>query len=165
MIVIPLPARQGVGGVVEVRLKNGDLISGLIVFGTGLIFYLNTSGVKPAKIGLSPASFPRLITIALMICGVALIVKGALSRTKTQKALKSSVLKRITAIAAMFFAYVYLLDELGFVVLTPFLIFGSAYLFGGKKLLWNALISLLSTFVIYYVFAQVFKVPLPSFSL
>ncbi len=147
------------------RLRSSDFISGLIVFLLGLIFYLDTLKIKPAKMGLSPADFPRLITICLMICGTSLAIKGLFSKAKSQPVLKMSIMKKIVALSIVFFAYILFLDELGFLVLTPFLIFASVYIFGGRKIIWNILISMTSTVVIYYIFAHVFKVPLPSFSL
>ncbi|AEH51089.1 tripartite tricarboxylate transporter TctB family protein [Pseudothermotoga thermarum] len=150
---------------IKVGFKNSDFLSGLVIFVIGLVFYLDTLSIKPAKIGLSPASFPQLITICLMICGIGLAIKGLFVKPQLRQTFKLSVLKKIAFLGVMFFLYVFLLDKLGFLIVTPFLIFGTIYLFGGRKFLLNVLVSVLSTIVIYYVFTQVFKVLLPSFSL
>jgi len=57
------------------------------------------------------------------------------------------------------------MDKIGFLYLTPFLIFSCAYLFGMKNLWLNIVLSIVVTISVYYVFSQVFKIPLPRFSL
>lgn len=146
-------------------VKKSDLISGLLTVILGLIFYTSTLKIKPAKLGLSPADFPRLITIAMMICGVALILKSFLSKGSSKKEIDFGFIKKFIALIVMFVVYVWLLNKVGFLYLTPFFVFGTAYIFGMKKIYVNILLSIGTTIVVYYIFSRVFLVPLPDFSL
>ena len=146
-------------------VKKSDLVSGLLTVILGLIFYTSTLKIKPAKLGLSPADFPRLITIAMMICGVALILKSFLSKSSSKKEIDFGFIKKFIALIVMFVVYVWLLNKVGFLYLTPFFIFGTAYIFGMKKIYVNILLSIGTTIVVYYIFSRVFLVPLPDFSL
>ncbi|MGJ8453812.1 tripartite tricarboxylate transporter TctB family protein [Pseudothermotoga sp. U03pept] len=143
-----------------------DLLSGSIVFLTGFAFYLQTLKIRPVKIGLSPADFPRLITTMMMICGAVLVLKALVTKhVKQKRDFESGNLKKIGFLVAVFFFYALLLDRIGFVYLTPVFLFASMYVFGMKRHLLNIIISITTTIAVYLVFAHVFKVPLPRFSL
>ncbi|GAB4316343.1 MAG: tripartite tricarboxylate transporter TctB family protein [Pseudothermotoga elfii] len=146
--------------------RKNDFLSGLIVSILGLVFFLGTIGIKPVKLGLSPADFPRLITVSMMILGVVLLIKGLLVKNdETKKKSDTSVFLKLICLVVMLFAYILLMDKIGFLYLTPFLIFSCAYLFGMKNLWLNIVLSIVVTISVYYVFSQVFKIPLPRFSL
>lgn len=147
-------------------VKKSDLVSGILTTIIGFIFFVSTLKIKPARLGLSPADFPRLITIAMMVCGVALIFKSIFSKEVSgKKLIDSSFVKRFVALIAMFMTYVWLVDRIGFLYLTPFFVLGSAYVFGLKKLYLNIILSIGTTVVVYYIFSKIFLVPLPDFSL
>ncbi len=146
-------------------VKKSDLISGSAVTLTGLIFFLSTIGIKPVKRGLSPADFPRLITIAMMICGVALIIKSLFTKQKVSDGrIDPDFVKKFIALIVLFAVYVLLLDVIGFLWLTPFFVFSAAYIFGMKRFFLNIVVSIGTTFLVYYIFSEIFKVPLPHFS-
>ncbi|WP_041081508.1 tripartite tricarboxylate transporter TctB family protein [Thermotoga profunda] len=146
-------------------VKKSDLVNGLLIVILGLVFYISTLKIKPAKLGLSPADFPRLITIAMMICGVALVLKSFLSKSSSKKEIDFGFIKKFVALIVVFIVYVWLLNKIGFLYLTPFFVFGTAYIFGMKKIYVNILLSIGTTVVVYYIFSRVFLVPLPDFSL
>ena len=62
------------------------------------------------------------------------------------------------------FAYCLGLQVLGFLPATPLAILALSRLFSQKKYNWvmGVVISLLSTFIIYYIFASLFHLPLPD---
>ncbi|MEJ5229014.1 MAG: tripartite tricarboxylate transporter TctB family protein [Pseudothermotoga sp.] len=145
------------------RMK--DLFSGVLVFFVGILFYLQTLKIRPVKIGLSPADFPRLVTAALMVCGVILILKALITKKIESKKLEPVALRKIGSLVVVFVLYALFLNRIGFLYLTPAFLFASMYVFGMKKHVLNAVISIVVTIAVYFVFAYVFKVPLPRFSL
>jgi len=145
------------------RMK--DLLSGVLIFLVGVLFYLQTLKIRPAKIGLSPADFPKLVTTGLMICGGILILKALIVKGVESKKLETNVLRKIGPLVVVFVLYALFLDQIGFLYLTPAFLFASMYVFGMKKHLLNLIISVVTTIAVYFVFAYVFKVPLPRFSL
>ncbi|MGB9790150.1 MAG: tripartite tricarboxylate transporter TctB family protein [Thermotoga caldifontis] len=147
--------------------KRSDVLSGAIVSLVGLIFLLNTIGMRKPRIGLGSAGFPRLVTVCLIICGVLLIVRALLS--KKERAARSRIDSRfvfsLVGLTVSFVLYVYLFKKLGFILTTGPLLFFAMYVFGSKKILLNAVLSVVTSIAIYYVFTIIFKIPLPRFSL
>ncbi|HOJ88097.1 MAG TPA: tripartite tricarboxylate transporter TctB family protein [Pseudothermotoga sp.] len=148
------------------KVKRSDLFSGLLIIVLGFVFFASTLKIKPAKLGLSPADFPRLVTIAMMICGAGLVLKSLLSKMETSKRqIDLHFIRNFLGLVGIFIAYIGLLDKIGFLYLTPFFVFGSAYIFGLRKFYLNILLSLGTTIAVYYIFSKIFFVPLPHFSL
>lgn len=147
--------------------KRSDVLSGAIVSLVGLIFLLSTIGMRKPRIGLGSAGFPRLVTVCLIICGVLLIVRALLS--KKERAARSRIDSRfvfsLVGLTVSFVLYVYLFKKLGFILTTGPLLFFAMYVFGSKKILLNAVLSVVTSIAIYYVFTIIFKIPLPRFSL
>lgn len=146
--------------------KKADFISGLIFFAVGLIFFLNTLGMKKPRLGLGSAGFPRLVTFCLILCAVILMVKALIARRKVEQPvrMKRSFVLSFLGCAFLFVLYVYLLRRLGFLILTPFFLFFAMYFFGARRYVMNAVLSVVTSLALYYVFTLVFKVPLPRFS-
>lgn len=146
--------------------KKADLISGLIFFVVGLIFFLSTLGMKRPRLGLGSAGFPRLVTLCLILCAAILIVRALIARGKVEQTvrMKRSFVLGFLGCAFLFVLYVYLLRKFGFLILTPFFLFFAMYFFGSRRYVMNAVLSVVTSLVLYYVFTLVFKVPLPRFS-
>lgn len=147
--------------------KRSDVLSGTIVSLVGLIFLLSTIGMRKPRIGLGSAGFPRLVTVCMIISGVLLIVRALLS--KKEHAARSRIDSRfvfsLVGLTISFILYVYLFEKLGFILTTGLLLFFAMYVFGSKKILLNAVLSVVTSIAIYYVFTIIFKIPLPRFSL
>ncbi|WP_041077135.1 tripartite tricarboxylate transporter TctB family protein [Thermotoga caldifontis] len=147
--------------------KRSDVLSGAIVSLVGLIFLLSTIGMRKPRIGLGSAGFPRLVTVCLIICGVLLIVRALLSKKEraARSRIDSSFVFSLVGLTVSFVLYVYLFKKLGFILTTGPLLFFAMYVFGSKKILLNAVLSVVTSIAIYYVFTIIFKIPLPRFSL
>ncbi|AJC74458.1 tricarboxylic transport membrane protein [Pseudothermotoga hypogea DSM 11164 = NBRC 106472] len=147
--------------------RKGDLLSGLIVSITGLLFLLSTIGIKRPRIGLGSAGFPRLVTVCLIVCGVILALRALLSKRVVVKPsrIDTRFVLNLVGLVASFVLYLYLLKKLGFLITTAPLLFFAMYVFGYRKHFMNVVLSVITSLLIYYVFTVVFKVPLPRFSL
>ncbi|MCX7813119.1 MAG: tripartite tricarboxylate transporter TctB family protein [Pseudothermotoga sp.] len=146
--------------------KKIDLASGLIFLVVGLTFFLNTIGMKKPRLGLGSAGFPRLVTVCLILCAIVLIVKTLFAKRKDERTIKisRSFVLSLLGCVVLFTLYAYLLRKLGFLILTSLFLFFSMYLFGSRRYITNAVLSVVTSLVLYYVFTTVFRVPLPSFS-
>ncbi len=67
--------------------------------------------------------------------------------------------------AIIAFAYTRVIDYVGFIPSTLFLLAATVFLFKERRWHVIALVSILGTSVYYYVFRIIFKVPLPRFDL
>ena len=60
------------------------------------------------------------------------------------------------------FAYVLLVEKLGFLLLTPILLIAYMYLFGERSVLKMAIIAIITTVCIWLLFTKVFMIFLPA---
>jgi hypothetical protein len=72
---------------------------------------------------------------------------------------------RFAALAAAGALYVFVIELVGYLVSTPFLIAFSVFTFGERRPVRIALVSIVTTAVLYYLFRMVFRVPLPRWGL
>lgn len=136
---------------------------GIIIF--GVLILISALNMPNSPLGLGPGDFPEIIAIGLIVCGVILFIQSIKKEEKAQKIYSKDALLRIFTLVILGLLYVYLVHYLGFLYLTPFLMFITMYLFGYRKIPYAIIISIGFTLLVYYIFYGIFKVPLPSFSL
>ncbi|MCS7233807.1 MAG: tripartite tricarboxylate transporter TctB family protein [Synergistetes bacterium] len=131
----------------------------------GFLILLTTLGMPKSPLGIGPGDYPRIISIGLIICGFLLLLQETLHPSPIKKLYSWESLKRVLLLIGVSLAYVYLVDYIGFLYLTPLLMLITMYLFEFKKTSTAILISITVTVIVYYIFHNIFKVSLPSFSL
>lgn len=136
---------------------------GIVLF--GIFILINSLNMPNMPLGLGPGDFPEIVSVGLIICGIILAVQSLRSLEKPKKIYAKESLKDILVIIFLSLLYVYLVSYIGFLYLTPFLMFVTMYLFGYRKIPYAIAISIVFTLLVYYIFYGIFKVPLPQFSL
>lgn len=136
---------------------------GIVLF--GFFILINALNMPNMPLGLGPGDFPEIVSIGLIICGIILAIQSIGKMEKTKKMYSANSLRDILILIFLSLLYVYLVSYLGFLYLTPFLMFATMYLFGYRKIPYAIVISIIFTLLVYYVFYGIFKVPLPQFSL
>jgi putative tricarboxylic transport membrane protein len=114
-----------------------------------------------------PDLLPRVLAVALAICGVLLIKRGLQARGQgdpwfTRPAwvgVPIKVMRFLLVIAALLF-YVFASDPLGFLAVSFVIIAVLAIAFGGRPL-WALVAALVATVAINYFFGSIMRVPLP----
>ncbi len=146
-------------------MKLSDSIWGLlcIVFGAAVLIHVQGFPAMPGQ-KYGPAVFPGLIAAGFVACGLLLIVRGF----KTKAALiewmdwtrsRTHLLRFIGLVAAIIF-YITAAETLGFLLSGALALFGLFTLFG-VPLTRAAIIALVSTLAIHFLFYKVMRVPLP----
>ncbi len=131
----------------------------------GIFILINALNMPNMPLGLGPGDFPEIVSMGLIICGVILAIRSIRNPEKPKKMYSASSLKDILILIFLSLLYVYLVSYIGFLYLTPFLMFATMYLFGYRKIPYAIIISIVFTLLVYYIFYGIFKVPLPQFSL
>ena len=115
---------------------------------------------------VGPALFPGSIAVGIGICGLLLIVSGLRHRA-SQPWFVAEAWTRSTrhvvaflAVIVATVAYIYLAEVLGFLIVGPVILFVLFLLFGVRPRL-AAIVAIASTFVIWYAFYKLLRVPLP----
>jgi len=135
-----------------------------------LFLFIMTFRFPDLRIALSPAVFPRFVTVSLFILSSILLVQGikkqVTSTVKKQKVKINRVyLIRFILLCATGFIYIQIIRVTGYVVATPIFISGTMLIFNEKKWYRIVLFSIFTTAILYIVFRMIFRVPLPRFIL
>ncbi|MDP2791342.1 MAG: tripartite tricarboxylate transporter TctB family protein [Rectinemataceae bacterium] len=152
-----------------------DLICGLLAGAVSLLFYIGTLAFPDMSIGINPRAYPLVIIVASFALSLLLIVQGA-TKMRREKALSKSGEGGVTAARTLprgrtawylvaltvgMLAYALSMEDLGYIIVTPFLTALTMWLFGERKPVKIVLVSVLVSIVLYWIFRSVFRVPLP----
>lgn len=138
-----------------------DLLTGLILLGiSGLSLYL----VQDYRMGraseMGPGYFPLLIAALLLLVGIALVVRGLLSKgTRLERVTWRPLL--IIAGAALLFSFT--LAPLGLVPATVILVLTSALASRRFSVVGHGLLAIGLAFFCYAIFLRMLALPLSAF--
>ena len=124
-----------------------------------------------AELGFfSPRVFPKVITALIAILSVFLGInafKSKMNKTETESESRENVSAYSGAgiVLAVGFIYTYMLDWIGYTLSTPIVLAFYLKFFGAKNWIKIALISILTTVLLYFFFGKILKVMLPTGSL
>jgi putative tricarboxylic transport membrane protein len=148
-------------------MKINDAIFGVIFAVLGAVVLVHVQGF-PTIPGqqYGPGLFPGTIAAGFLVCGVLLIVSGIRGRAgepwigagpwmRSAHHVRAAVL-----IIAGVAAYIALSDLVGFLILAPILLF-VWFLALGVRWTTAILAAVITTFVIWYAFYKLLRVPLP----
>ncbi len=143
-----------------------DIAYGLILGAVSLVFFAATLSFPAASGGIDPRVFPLVVIAGTFALSVLLIAQGALRiRSGTEAAEKTlprgRTALKLAVLVAGSLAYTAVLEAVGFVAATPPLTALGMYLFGERRPVRIAAVSLLASAILYFVFRGIFRVPLP----
>ncbi|MGI5987925.1 MAG: tripartite tricarboxylate transporter TctB family protein [Dysosmobacter sp.] len=154
--------------------KYRDLIWGLVILAVcGVMFYETTQiRVFAAMDGLSSRFFPRIVIAVMVILGGFLTYRGVVhakqyvSEGKEEKTGLSQGNKCVIQTLAALLLYVVLLDPVGFILSTILYLFLQMVILSSKitkkNLVVFALISVVTSVAIYFLFTKAFYLMLPA---
>ena len=139
-----------------------ELVIGLACIALGVVVFIAAGNLQTVRLGIGPAGFPKFIAIVLAVLGLA---QTATALSTGVKAPEFNVDKKAASLfiaaVAMSFAYVLLVDMIGFLIMTPLLLLGLMYLFGERSIVKMLIIALITTGCIWLLFTKVFMIFLP----
>ena len=149
-------------------MRTNDAISGLILIAASLfMIYLTLDFPDFPGQKYGPALFPRILGAALILCGGILIVRGLSARrvggpwveladwTRDPRRLASFVMLPVLVLV-----YILISDQIGFIPLA-FGILLLLFLWFGTRVVLAVPIAAIATWVMYWFFAEMLRVPLP----
>ena len=116
-----------------------------------------------------PAMTPLIFGSLLLFLSLILLFRSlkqgghrvTVSRTMIAEAFRSEAVKRFSAVLGFIILYFFALGKLNFVLVTAAFLFTMIGFFKGAKWWINLIISSATSFAVWFVFNQVFLVPLP----
>ena len=148
-------------------MKINDAIFGALFLLLGVVVVMHVQAfprIPGQQVG--PALFPGLIAAGLAVCGALLIVSGIRDRaqqpwTETADWMRSGRhLVAFVALVGGVATYVLVANAVGFLIVAPILLFIWFKVLGVRNGPAVA-VGLVSTFVIWYAFYKLLRVPLP----
>lgn len=143
--------------------RFSDLVIGVAFIVIGIVVFVMASQLQTVKLGIGPGGFPKFISVLLAILGLVMTV-GAIRNgiPKSQFTFEKKPTLLFLAAVAICVFYVVLVPTIGFILLTPFLIFGMMLLFGNRNYLLCVVISAATTMLVWLLFTKVFMIFLPT---
>ena len=148
-----------------------DIITGAILIGISLFIQLTIRNYPSRTVmeGLGPGFLPNLLSLLLFVLSSVLIIVGIVKLRNHVKLQADSKKERISlkgpaSIAAAVFVYLILFRYLGFLILSPLLIFTVMRIMddGYKRAI---IMAVVLAATVYYIFRIFLGVPLPHGSL
>jgi putative tricarboxylic transport membrane protein len=142
-----------------------NLLFGVAFAAAGAWVYLLTRGFPTLRDGHpGPALFPGIVAVALVVAGVALALQGAVQPRRLGAefrafSLPGPGLLRAGVVALLGLLYPLFHAQVGFVPTASALIFGVAIILRAKPLP-AAVVTAISTWIIYLAFTRLLGVPL-----
>lgn len=149
-------------------ILKGDIIICAVVFLGSIILFLETGKFEGLEAygKLGPAYWPRFLLFCMMALSAIIVVetiqkvrKGIL-KAGPRVRFDSGTLRLCLAVF-LIILYLSLMNIVGFLMLTPFLMMAFMYLLGERSKGWIFSISFGMTIVIMLVFTKAMYVPLP----
>ena len=148
-------------------MKINDAVFGvvLLLLGVAILLHVQAFPKIPGQ-QVGPALFPGTVAAVLAACGVLLIVSGLRARAGgrwfelSDWTRSSQHIVAFAAIVAGTVAYILWADDVGFLLLAPVLLFVWFTVLKVRPLP-AAITALVVTFLIWYAFYKLLRVPLP----
>ncbi|NDL67810.1 tripartite tricarboxylate transporter TctB family protein [Anaerotalea alkaliphila] len=144
-----------------------DKIVGIGAVLTAVFFFYHTTAIRiPVNLAEpGPRLMPYLAEALMALCGIGMIVESEMKKEEDKPYLTKEGWKRLGIIFGVLSAYTMGLVVLGFLWVTPFMLFVLIGMLSGEQKVprvKKAVISVAVTFALYFVFAKGFSVGLPA---
>ena len=147
------------------RVKKSNVIIGVITLGLAIFVYIETLGFPKEIVtpGAPLASFfPRIVAGLLGLSSIPLIISGIRAKPEALQAIKWRGIVKVVVVMVLTAVYIILMPDIGFFILTPFLIVPVAVIMGERD--WKRIVAIVSLFILmaYFVFFKGFGIMFPT---
>jgi putative tricarboxylic transport membrane protein len=148
----------------DMKIKRENIIIGavLLAFSIGYGYMITQLPTRNLPNTLGIDFMPWIFDIFLGVLSVLLVVGGIFGsigpEVSRAKRLSGAEVRRTAILFAIFAAYIFLINAIGFLIATPFVVFAMMFLEGVRRYGRMILVSLIVTFAVYGLFRYVFEV-------
>ncbi len=143
-----------------------DFWTGIGIIALGIVTIILTESMQKVPQGIGPGDYPRVIAIGLCVLGAVLAIQSVSNGfPRPQGGIPWNQVGRVSIMVLATFAYIQLMRYLGFLLITPFFLAATIYLYGYRKRKILVAVSIGVSAAVYFIFYSVFLVLLPRFSL
>jgi putative tricarboxylic transport membrane protein len=151
------------------RRAGADFVAGLVIFVVSL--YTLIASMRMPYYGdagalSSPGLTPGLISAFMLVLSAVLMLRSRRFRLPFTLAAPGVEARRVATVFGLVFLYVLVMPWIGYALATFLMLFAFQTIFVGRRdlkflLIWGGGLSLVLTAALYYVFGQIFLIPLP----
>lgn len=145
--------------------KAADFWISILIIAISIIFFISAEAMPDSDRGIGPGDYPKVICAVLFVLGVIQLASTLISSKGFPlidfKTINGRYLLRALIMLAFTVLYYKLMRKVGFLITTPIYLFASFMLFGYKKKIIAAVIAIVFSVVVYFLFTKVFLVVLP----
>ena len=145
-----------------------DQITGLALVILGIVLFVLIGQFKKPMTAEYPGPklMPGIAAFGLVVCGLGIFVKGCMQKTADAVVIAKAGMLRIVITFAALCLYILGMKYLGFLIVTPFLVYGLTTYFakstGVETKLWVRIVfALVVTGVIWAMYVPLFGMELP----
>ena len=145
-----------------------DQVTGLALVLLGIVVFILVSQFKKPMTAEYPGPklMPGIAAFGLVVCGLGIFVKGCKQKTADKQVLSSKGLLRVIITFIALCLYIFAMKYLGFLIVTPFLVFGLTMYFSKASNVnikpWMAIVFALAvTGIIWAMYVPLFGMELP----
>ena len=145
-----------------------DQITGLALVILGIVLFVLIGQFKKPMTAEYPGPklMPGIAAFGLVVCGLGIFVKGCMQKTADAVVISKAGMLRIVITFAALCLYILGMKYLGFLIVTPFLVYGLTTYFakstGVETKLWARIVfALVVTGVIWAMYVPLFGMELP----
>lgn len=146
--------------------QTSNIICGVVGIAIGGVAIWMTAGFRQfVNVPVGPEVFPRIMAIGLIICSVAMMIINLVKKDTEQAptlSLRDKGIQRMLIIAGLVLVYYLLLETVGYLILSPILLFLSMLVMGYRKYVNMIIISVSVTGAVFLLFWQVLVIDLPN---
>ena len=140
-----------------------ELVIGIACMALGVAVFIAAGNLQQVKLGIGPRGFPKFIAVVLALLGLAQTATALSSGVEKPKFdVDKRAASLFAAAVAMSVAYVMLVTQVGFIILTPLLLIGMMFLFGERSIVKMLIIAVITTVCVWLLFTEVFLIFLPA---
>jgi hypothetical protein len=153
----------------QLRKAGADFVAGLVIFVVSL--YALIASIRMPYYGdagalSSPGLTPGLIALFMLVLSAALMLRSRRFRLPFTLTAPSLEARRVLTVFGLVFLYVLVMPWIGYALATFLMLFAFQTIFTARHdlrflLIWGGGLSLVLTAALYYVFGQIFLIPLP----
>jgi len=155
----------------ESQMRKADFLSAIVILTLSAVFVAVALGMPLYKQGwyAAPGFTPLLFGAVLGFMGFILLVRTLIKGGWTfrlgvehwRRVRDSRAVRRVLVMCAFIFVFLLLFDKVPFLLLSSAFLFGTIWYFKGAKPWVNAIVSVVSTTIVWYIFSVIFMIPLP----
>ena len=150
-----------------INLKTADIISAIIgLLLSAYVWIASASFPQDVVMKIGPDFFPRIIAVAMAIASLFLLVQTLTNKTPEEAVqtlnLKDAGILRALAFLILAVVYVSVMDFLGFIISTIICLLVAMYILKLRNLKNMVLVSLGTAMGVYFAFASILGIQLPS---